>query len=154
MTTSRTFTEERKKDNAMNIQAMKSLSDEMTNVMPWLQGITSDEQYHELLALVEELIEDYDENQVLINLLFPVIESYEENAETFAEFNQKIESLDLGVAMLRVIIDQHQLTQSDFKNEIGGKSLVSLILKGERSLTLPHIRALSSRFSIPTNMFV
>nr|AKN39096.1 Putative cytoplasmic protein [Vibrio genomosp. F6] len=94
----------------MNIQAMKSLSDEMTNVMPWLQGITSDEQYHEVL--------------------------------------------DLGVAMLRVIIDQHQLTQSDFKNEIGEKSLVSLILKGERSLTLPHIRALSSRFSIPTHMFV
>lgn len=89
MTTSRTFTEERKKDNAMNIQAMKSLSDEMTNVMPWLQGITSDEQYHEVL--------------------------------------------DLGVAMLRVIIDQHQLTQSDFKNEIGEKSLVSLILKGERN---------------------
>ncbi|WP_227876487.1 helix-turn-helix domain-containing protein [Photobacterium frigidiphilum] len=56
--------------------------------------------------------------------------------------------------MLRLIIDQNGLTQSDFKAEIGGKSSVSMILSGQRSMTLQHIRALSARFNIPTYMFV
>lgn len=56
--------------------------------------------------------------------------------------------------MLRLLIDQHSLTQSDFQQEIGGKSLVSQILCGKHSLALGHIRALSKRFGIPTAMFV
>lgn len=56
--------------------------------------------------------------------------------------------------MLRLLIDQHGLTQSDFQQEIDGKSLVSQILSGKRSLTLGHIRALSKRFGIPAAMFV
>lgn len=133
---------------------MKSLSDEIQKVMPWLQGITSDEQYNELIALMDELVEDYDQNQVLIDLLFPVIERYEEQAPRFAEFNQHIEGIDQGVAMLKVIIDQHNLTLSDFENEIGKKSLVSQILNNKRSLTIPHIKALSDRFGIPREMFI
>lgn len=56
--------------------------------------------------------------------------------------------------MLRLLIDQHGLTQSDFQQEIGGKSLVSQILSGKRSLTLGNIRALSKRFGITAAMFV
>lgn len=138
----------------LDVQAMKSLSQQITQVMPWVQGIDSDQQYDELLALMDELVEDYDANQVLIDLLFPVLHEYEETAERFKTFNQRIEALDPGVAMLRLLIDQHGLTQSDFQNEIGGKSLVSQILSGKRSLTLGHIRALSKRFGIPAAMFV
>ncbi|MDX3774528.1 helix-turn-helix domain-containing protein [Chromatiaceae bacterium AAb-1] len=138
----------------LNVQAMKSLSNQIVQVMPWVRGITSDEQYHELITLMDELVEDYDANQVLIDMLFPVIEEYEETAERFKAFNQRINELDQGVAMLRVLIDQHGLTQSDFQEEIGGKSLVSQILSGSRSLTLNHIRALSKRFGIPAAMFV
>lgn len=53
---------------------MKSLSQQITQVMPWVQGITSDQQYDELLALMDELVEDYDANQLLIDLLFPVLQ--------------------------------------------------------------------------------
>ncbi|MDP2715783.1 type II toxin-antitoxin system HigA family antitoxin [Rheinheimera sp.] len=119
--------------------------------MPWLQGINSDQQYDELLALMDELVEDYDANQLLIDLLFPVLQEYEETAERFKVFNQRIEDLEPGIAMLRLLIDQHGLTQSE---EIGGKSLVSQMLSGKRSLTLGHIRALSKRFGIPVAMFV
>ncbi|GAB57444.1 hypothetical protein [Rheinheimera nanhaiensis] len=44
--------------------------------------------------------------------------------------------------------------QSDFQQEIGGKSLVSEILSGKRSLTPGCTRALSKRFGIPAAMFV
>ena len=138
----------------LDVQAMKSLTQQITQVMPWLQGITSDQQYDELLALMDELVEDYDTNQLLIDLLFPALQEYEETAERFKAFNQRIETLDPGIAMLRLLIDQHGLTQSDFQQEIGGKSLVSQILSGKRSLTLGHIRALSKRFGIPAAMFV
>ncbi|MCC5827523.1 helix-turn-helix domain-containing protein [Alkalimonas sp.] len=138
----------------LDVQAMKSLAQQITQVMPWVQGIDSDQQYDELLALMDELVEDYDANQVLIDLLFPVLQEYEESAERFKAFNQRIDALDPGVAMLWLLIDQHDLTQSEFQQEIGGKSLVSQILSGKRSLTLGHIRALSKRFGIPAAMFV
>lgn len=81
------------------------------------------------------------------------IERYEDMAIEFTEFNQRIANLDSGVALLRVIIDQYHLTLSDFP-EIGGKSLVSLILSGSRQLTIPHIRKLSERFNVPVSAFV
>ncbi|WP_135722896.1 helix-turn-helix domain-containing protein, partial [Klebsiella pneumoniae] len=49
---------------------------------------------------------------------------------------------------------QYGLSQSDFENEIGNKSLVSRFLSGERSLTFDHMRALANRFQIPVSMFV
>ncbi|MCC5827527.1 hypothetical protein [Alkalimonas sp.] len=64
----------------LDVQAMKSLAQQITQVMPWVQGIDSDQQYDELLALMDELVEDYDANQVLIELLFPVLQEYEETA--------------------------------------------------------------------------
>jgi HTH-type transcriptional regulator/antitoxin HigA len=35
-------------------------------------------------------------------------------------------------------MDQYHLKTHDFKNEIGGKSMVSMILKGSRKLSKDH----------------
>lgn len=137
----------------MNALDFKSVTSEVENVMPWINGITSKAQYDELLSLMENLIEDYDSNQTLINMLWPVLEQYEEKAEFFKPLNEHMENVDRGVAMLTLIIDQNGLKLSDLP-EIGGKSLVSQILNGKRSITLSHIKALSARFHIPTYMFV
>jgi HTH-type transcriptional regulator/antitoxin HigA len=138
----------------LNLMELQTFSNEAVRVMPWLQGIQSDEQYDELVELMDTLVEDYDANQVLIDVLFPIIERYEEEAGRFKAFNERIEGIDQGVAMLRVIMDQHGLKTSDFPNEIGNKSNVSQVLNGKRSLTLGHIKALSQRFGIPASMFV
>jgi HTH-type transcriptional regulator/antitoxin HigA len=137
----------------MNTDAMKALSYEIESVMPWIQGISSESQYNDLIELMDELVEEPDKHAVLIDLLFPVIERYEEEAEQFKSFNRRMDELDPGIAMLKVIIDQNGLTLSDFP-EIGKKSLMSQILNGNRSLTLSHIKALSTRFGVPTSMFV
>ncbi|MCQ9091139.1 helix-turn-helix domain-containing protein [Vibrio alginolyticus] len=138
----------------MNIARMKEFSNQMVEVMPWINGISTLEEYNELIELMDELVEDYEGNHVLIDLLFPIIEKYESEANEFQEFNKAVDELDPGLAMLRVIIDQNGMTLSDFKNEIGAKSSVSMILNGTRSLTLRHIRALSERFNIPAHMFI
>ena len=72
----------------------------------------------------------------------------------FAKFNARVASIPSGVALLRTLMDQYQLTQSDFENEIGKKSLVSRILNGQRTLTLDHMRALAKRFNLPVIAFV
>ncbi len=57
-----------------------------------------------------------------------------------------------GVDVLRFLLDQHELTQSQLP-EIGGQSVVSEILSGKRSLTVDHIRKLSSRFRVSAAAF-
>lgn len=51
-------------------------------------------------------------------------------------------------------MDQHKLNTTDFKNEIGGKSMVSMILNKKRKLSLQHIKALSNRFGISPLLFI
>lgn len=138
----------------LKIQDLQRTAIQIENDMPWLRGIASENEYEQLIKLMDKLVEDYETNQVLIDLMFPVIENYEAESEQFNEFNTRISSLDSGVAILRVLIDQYKLTLSDFKNEIGAKSTVSMILSGKRSLTLGHIRALSARFDVPVQMFI
>jgi HTH-type transcriptional regulator/antitoxin HigA len=108
--------------------------------------------YEQALALMDELIEDYDRNRPLIEVLSNSIERWEASADEFAEFNRQVDAMDDGVAVLRLLMDQHGLTGSDLP-ELGSKSLVSKILKGERSLTRRHIEALSARFGISPTLF-
>ncbi|WP_318371884.1 helix-turn-helix domain-containing protein [Enterobacter sp.] len=124
----------------------------LASITPLLGGNTTEKDYREALQLVEHLLET-DEDNVLVDILSRKIEEYEDNAPQFAQFNERIASLPGGVAVLRVLIDQHGLTLSDFENEIGKKSMVSLILNGKRSLTLEHVRKLSARFGISPALF-
>jgi HTH-type transcriptional regulator/antitoxin HigA len=50
-------------------------------------------------------------------------------------------------------MEQHNLTVSGFKDVIGSKPLVSMILNGKRNLTKEHITKLSQRFSLNPAVF-
>jgi HTH-type transcriptional regulator/antitoxin HigA len=50
-------------------------------------------------------------------------------------------------------MSQHQLQIDDFQNELGGKSMVSMILNGTRILSKNHIQALSQRFNLSPALF-
>ena len=114
--------------------------------------IQNQHDYEQALALMDELIEDYDRNRALIEVLSNSIERWEASADEFAEFNRQVDAMDDGMAVLHLLMDQHDLTGSDLP-ELGSKSLVSKILKGERSLTRRHIEALSRRFGISPTLF-
>ncbi|MFA0056822.1 hypothetical protein [Vibrio echinoideorum] len=77
-------------------------ANQLNQVMPWMSGISSPKKYQELITTMEVLIENYDANQPEIELMFPGIERYEEEAEQFSEFNQAIEKLEPSIAMVRV----------------------------------------------------
>ncbi|MFM3124464.1 type II toxin-antitoxin system HigA family antitoxin, partial [Klebsiella variicola] len=97
-----------------------------------------------------EYLLEHDPDSPLVDILTARIDAWENNAVEFT----RIEAGKNGVSLLRVLLQQRGLSQSDFENEIGKKSLVSRILSGERSLTLDHMRALANRFQIPVSMFV
>lgn len=136
-------------DTIKAIEATKQL----VAAVPLLGGSTSEKDYRDALELVDYLI-DHDDENPLIDLLAAKIADYEDNSEQFAEFNERIAEIPVGVALLRTLIDQYQLSYSDLKNEIGSKSLVSQILSGQRSLTITHIKALSDRFGVKPQWFL
>lgn len=131
------------------IQAANNLA----SIVPLLGGSTSRKDYDEAIKLVEYLIE-YDPDSPLVDMLTAKIDAYESSAPEFAAFNERIAKTQGGVAVLRTIMDQYGLNQTDFEGEIGKRSLVSRILKGERSLTLEAMRKLSARFSVPMYVFI
>lgn len=97
---------------------------------------------------------EHDPDSPLVEMLTTKIDKYENESPEFAELNARVDSIQSGVALLRTLMDQYQLIQSDFENEIGKKSLVSRILNGQRTLTLDHMRALAKRFGVPVSGFV
>ncbi|HBZ17705.1 MAG TPA: transcriptional regulator [Pantoea sp.] len=127
-------------------------SNNLIKVVPLLGGSKSKADYEQALELVEYLIEHHPSHP-LIEMLVDKVEKYEDTACEFSEFNKRIKTLTGGVALLRVLMDQHHLNQSAFVNEIGQRSYVNRILKGERKLTDKHKAALAKRFNLPFEAF-
>jgi len=119
----------------------------------FISHIRDEDDYAQALALMDELIESYDEYRPLIDVLSSSIEQWEDGADEFVEFNKRNAALNSGVAVLRALMDQHRLNTTDFQDEIGGKSMVSMILSGNRQLNKEHIEALSRRFKISPALF-
>ncbi len=59
-----------------------------------------------------------------------------------------------GAEMLAYLMDLQGLTQADLSKELGGQSVVSKILKGERELNLRQIKALAKRFKVSPEVFI
>lgn len=55
-----------------------------------MSQIHCQEDYEQALALMDTLVDDYDANRQLIELLSISIEHWEERAEEFAEFNRAV----------------------------------------------------------------
>jgi HTH-type transcriptional regulator/antitoxin HigA len=123
---------------------------------PYLH-INDEQHYEEALELIESFLEEAEDSynaplNGVIELLSRAIESYENKDEELAVFQQRSMAQPSDLAMLRLLMDQHNLGTADLP-EIGSKSMVSRVLSGERSLNKNHIKALSDRFHISPSLF-
>ena len=59
-----------------------------------------------------------------------------------------------AVSVVRFLIERQGLTQRELTSEFGSESAVSMFLAGQRKLTLEQVRKLSSRFKLPTDVFI
>jgi HTH-type transcriptional regulator / antitoxin HigA len=57
-------------------------------------------------------------------------------------------------SVVRFLIEQQHLTQRDLIPQFGSESAVSMFLNGQRNLTLEQVRNLSTRFQLPTDLFI
>lgn len=59
-----------------------------------------------------------------------------------------------GVAALRALMEENDLTQADLVPLFGTPSVVSEVLAGKRRLALSHIRRLAAHFGLPADVFI
>ncbi|MCL4111489.1 UNVERIFIED_CONTAM: hypothetical protein GTU68_002273 [Idotea baltica] len=135
----------------MGFEQIKLKANELFSEAMYITEIKNDSEYQQALALMDELIEDYDKQRPLIEILSASIERWENTAEEFNEFNQRIAELD-DIAVLKLIMEQHKLGIADLP-EVGSKTLISKILNHKRNLTKNHIEALSKRFGVKPALF-
>ena len=137
----------------MNFLEVKKQANTLFSNAGFLVHIHNEKEYELALSLMDELIEEYDIYKDLIEILSNSIENWENLATEFSEFNRQVMQMDSGVAVLRTLMEQYGLKTKDFKDEIGSKSMVSMILSGSRKLSRGHIQALSNRFHISPSLF-
>lgn len=138
----------------MDFQKLIATATELLNEASFISEIKNEDDYKQALELMDSLIDDYENQKLLIDILSHSIEMWEDSAEEFASFNASLVSMDTDVAVLKVLIEQYDLKAADLEEEIGSKSLVSMILNGTRNLTTRHIKALSKRFHINPAVFL
>ena len=137
----------------MGFAQLKRKAHDLFKEAGFLTHIQNNKDYESALLLMEDLIDDYDYNHGLIDLLSTSIEEWESKSKSFSAFNADVAALDDGISLLQLLMDQHGLGVADLP-EIGCKSLVSKILNGKRRLTIDHIRNLSKRFGIDAALFL
>ena len=120
--------------------------------------IKSDKDYKKALEIVEYLFDLVDDKideplNDLIEMLSKSIEKYELKLKDVRLFDNEVNNIKQEISIIKVLMEQHHLTVSGFQDEIGSKSLVSMILNGKRNLTKEHITKLSKRFSLDPAIF-
>ena len=120
------------------------------HVLPFTHIPRNETEYEKLLLLVDQLMELLrHKKDVRATSLLKMIS---QNIAAYEARRYPTKTLS-PIEMLEYLMEEHQLQQSDLP-EIGSQSLVSKILKGERKLTLEHVRALAKRFSVSPAVFV
>lgn len=110
----------------------KAEYDVMTQLLNVLVDEVGDDSKHELsglLDVVSALIENYEAD----NVRLPNAEPKE---------------------VLRVLMAQHELKQSDLKAELGSQGVVSEILSGKRGINARQAKALAGRFNVSPSSFL
>lgn len=60
-----------------------------------------------------------------------------------------------GVEALRHLLDENNMSAADLSRLIGGsRNLGAMILRGDRNLTVEHLRKLSDRFNVSADLFL
>jgi HTH-type transcriptional regulator/antitoxin HigA len=60
-----------------------------------------------------------------------------------------------GTDVLKHLLEEHGMTAAELSRLLGGsRNLGAMILRGERNLTLPHVRKLAAHFKVNAQAFV
>jgi HTH-type transcriptional regulator/antitoxin HigA len=152
MSTAKKLIDTLKEDVKRSQQKVEPTYLELVEVFP-LQTISSKNQHGTALVIIEKLITFINDKQpddkgieIYLKTLTELVGDYETNQFTIGKVT--------GAEMLSYLMDLQGLNQSDLSKELGGQSVVSKILKGERDLNLRQVKALAKRFKVSPEVFI
>ena len=127
----------------------RSLQTHWATLAPIL-SIRNEREYNRAVKRLNELLDvvgDHERHPLygLLDTLGTLIHAYEEKHHPMPACS--------GADMLRFLMDEHRLTDSDLP-EVGSHNVVSDILSGKRELTVQQIRALAKRFHVSPAVFI
>uniref|UniRef100_UPI00333FE2FF helix-turn-helix domain-containing protein n=1 Tax=Castellaniella defragrans TaxID=75697 RepID=UPI00333FE2FF len=118
-------------------------------------AIRDEADYDHALALIEAILDDTRDTPAredpahpladLLDLLTAAVHEYENEHYAIPASSPR--------EVLRFLLDQHGLTQSDLP-EVGSQSVISEILAGRRTLNTRQIAALVGRFHVGADAFI
>jgi len=115
-----------------------------------LKPIKNDAEHEKAVAIISELLgRDLDSGSSdYLDTLILLVNKYEdENHLPGAAFESPREAL-------RAIMNANGLSQAELGRIIGSESALSMFLKGHRSLSKAHIKALATRFRVDASLFL
>jgi len=115
-----------------------------------LLSIRNEHEYDLAVERLNHLLDEVGTDEqhplyTLLDILGTLIHAYEESHHPMPECS--------GVDVLRFLMDEHGLTQSDMP-EVGSQGVVSDIFRGKRELNVRQIRALAQRFQVSPAVFI
>ena len=127
----------------------KELQAHWANIAPLL-SIRNKREYNAAIKRLNELLDEIGDNEKhplysLLDTLGTLIHAYEEEHYPIPDAT--------GTEVLRFLMDEHGLTQSDMP-EVGSQGVISEILNGKRELNVRQIRSLAQRFGVSSAVFV
>ena len=127
----------------------QELQQHWTAVGPLL-SIRNEHEYDLAVERLNRLLDEVGTDEqhplyTLLDTLGTLIHAYEEEHHPIPESS--------GVDVLRFLMEEHGLTQSDLP-EIGSQGVVSEVLRGKRELNIRQIRALATRFQVSPAVFI
>src|SRR6266545_3729413 len=127
----------------------QELQQHWTAISPLL-SLRNEQEYDRAVEHLNRLLDEVGTDQqhplyTLLDTLGTLIHAYEEEHHPIPTCS--------GVDVLRFLMDEHGLTQSDVP-EIGSQGVVSEVLRGKRELNIRQIRALAKRFQVSPAVFI
>ena len=122
------------------------------SVLPVKIGtIRNDADYERVVAFMNSLLDVVGDDEAheladLLDLVGQLVEDYEGTRHVIPDAAPH--------EVLRFLLDQHGLKQSDLAAEIGGQSVVSDILSGKRAINARQAKALAARFGVSAVAFL
>jgi len=116
------------------------------------QAIIDDVQYENTVEMIDCLMASgklTKGQEIYLETMVQLVQAYEAQ-------NHAIETANLGgTDALRQLLDENDMSASDMARLLGvHASMGSKILKGERSLTVEHLRRLADRFKVRIELFM
>lgn len=116
-----------------------------------LQAISSERHYRAMVEFMNELLDDVGDREShplagLLDIVTTFVHTYEEEHAGIADASPS--------AVLRFLMTQHQLRQTDLAELFGPQSNVSEVLNGKRDVNARQARALAKRFGVSPAAFI